>query len=209
MSLFPKPSVYFYGGLCGIIGTSCYVAANAIPLNQTGLYILAMSWPILSIIFVYSLYHYISIEHQSAYNQLAFLFACLGFTLVACMMSVQMAVVFGMESYIKEAAGKEELLKLLKSSIRLVDHGIDVAWDLFIGTSLIFLFFAFKAHSRFGLLWGVPSVVLGTLLIVFNVISFPWPPGDEGLIDIGPVIGIYIIALSIKLILTGKTKINQ
>jgi peptidoglycan/LPS O-acetylase OafA/YrhL len=91
----------------------------------------------------------------------------------------------------------------MRQSIRLVDMGIDVAWDLFIGTSLIFLCFALAGDARFGLRWAIPGAVLGFVLIVLNVSTFPWPPNTRGLFDIGPAVGVFIIALSLRLLQLG------
>ena len=55
-----------------------------------------------------------------------------------------------------------------------------------------------------GLVWAIPSVVLGTALILLNASTFPWPPGDRGLIDIGPFIGVFVMALAARLALLGK-----
>ena len=165
---------------------------------------MAMSWPILSIVFVFSLYRYIAIHKQSAYNQLALLMACLAFAMVAMMISIQLSVRFGINEYISNSSNSEqEMLRVMQNSIRLVDMGLDVSWDLFIGVSLIFLSIVLKGNKSFGLWWSLPAVMLGIMLIVLNVITFPWPPDTQGLIDIGPAIGLYIIALSTRLLILG------
>lgn len=198
------------GGASGITGTLCYIAATAIPLGRITQYITAMAWPVLSVIFVYSIYHYISTERQTAANQLSFLFACVGFSMVACMLSVQLAVEKGINDYMAATPDKVENLKIIKHSLRLIDQGIDVAWDFFIGTSLIFLSFAIKGHPHFRLWWSILSLLLGLTLIILNVITFPYPPDSKGLFDIGPGIGLFIIALSARLLWLGnRMKTNR
>jgi len=81
-----------------------------------------------------------------------------------------------------------------------VDMGLDVAWDLFIGTSLIFLAVAIRGHRNFGVWWSIPAGMLAILLIVLNSSTFPWPPATRGLFDIGPAIGIYIMSVSGRLL---------
>ena len=66
------------------------------------------------------------------------------------------------------------------------------------------LSFALFSHNRFGRWWGIPSALLGGALIVLNVVTFPWPPNSRNLIDIGPAIGLFIIALSTRLLLLGS-----
>jgi hypothetical protein len=193
-------NLYRWGAISGIAGTVCYIAAIAIPFHPTARYLIAMAWPVLSIIFAYSIYRYIANERPTASNQLSFVFACLGFTLVASMLSVQMATGLATDDFIAASPDKKEQLQLIHRTIRYVDMGIDVAWDIFIGTSLIFLSFAIKRHPHFRLWWSVLAALLGTMLIVLNVITFPYPPDSKGLFDIGPGIGLYIILLSSRLL---------
>jgi hypothetical protein len=192
--------LFLFGALSGLLGTICYIAVALFSLSHSLTYILAMAWPILSVIFVFSLYRYIALTRQSPANQLAFVFAALAFTMVAAMISIQLGIQAGMERLIAESPGQGDTLTLIKRSTRLVDIGLDVAWDLFIGTALIFLCFALARNNQFGFRWGIPALLLALLLIVLNVLTFPWPPGEEGLIDVGPAIGLYIIALSIRLL---------
>ena len=203
MNELQKSNIFIIGGVCGIIGTIFYVLAGFLSLNQIILYVLAMAWPILSIIFVYSIYKYVALEHQTTANQLSFIFATLGFTVVTCMISVQLAVRWGIDDFVQNSPENEELLILIRQSARLIDHGLDVAWDLLIGTSLIFLFAAIKGHYQFRLFWAIPPLILGLALIVLNVLTFPWPPNSVGSVDVGPLIGLYIIAISIRLCWLG------
>jgi hypothetical protein len=47
-------------------------------------------------------------------------------------------------------------------------------------------------------------VALGTALIGLNAATFPWPPADRGLFDIGPLIGLFVLTLSARLALLGR-----
>jgi hypothetical protein len=203
MTLIHSSRLFVLGGASGIVGTLCYIITAVVPLGQTLTYTLAMAWPVLSVIFAFSLCEYIKIDRHSSANQLAFVFAALGFAMVAAMISIQLAVRTGIEEHAANSPENQEFLKLIRRSIRLVDMGLDVAWDLLIGTSLIFLGFALIQHKGFGTWWAVPAGLLGGLLIVLNVSTFPWPPNTQGLFDIGPAIGLFIIAVSVRLLLLG------
>ena len=202
----PNPNrLFVIGGISGIFGTLCYVVAITVSMNPVLSYSLAMAWPVFSIIFVLSLYRFISLGTQTFANQLAFLFACLAFTLLVAMISIQFAIGIGINEQLTNLAMNQHAsLELMRSALRFVDMGLDVAWDIFIGTSLLFLSAALIMDSRFGRWWGIPSALLGATLIILNIISFPWPPNSRGLFDIGPVIGLYIISLSTRLFLFGR-----
>lgn len=123
--------------------------------------------------------------------------------MVASMFSIQLAVLIGIEEHITDSPENQKFLNPMRRSIRHVDLGIDVAWDLFIGTSLTFLGFALITHKGFGRWWAVSAALFGVLLIKLNISTFPWSPNTQGLFAIGPVIGLFIVALSIRLLLLG------
>lgn len=75
---------------------------------------------------------------------------------------------------------------------------------MLIGTALILSGTAMRRRSGLGLGWAIPSVVLGGALIVLNAATFLWPPGDRGLVDIGPFIGVFVMALAARLAIFGK-----
>ena len=200
----PHRQLLILGGSSGIVGTLCYIGAAAFDISTQATFLLAMTWPILSIVFLFSLFRFFDDQKKQMTNYLAFIFGCLAFTLVAAMMAAQLSVVAGTDQYINSAAANDqELLKTIRRSQRLVDLGIDVAWDLFIGTSMIFLGITMRSRPNFGLWWGLPAIVLGLALIVLNVITFPWPPDTQNLFDIGPAIGLYIIFLAARVLLLG------
>ena len=194
------------GGVCGIIGTIFYILAVAVPMPERIAYLLAVMWPVLSIVFAYSLYRVIASNGDGMMNQLALLFAIVGFAMVAMMISVQLAVRMGIAEYMGGTIpGEENLHGIIRQALRLVDMGIDVAWDIFIGSSLVCLSVALVSHPRFGRAWGIPSALFGAGLIGLNVVTFPWPPNTRGLFDLGPFIGLFIILLSTRMLLLRDT----
>jgi hypothetical protein len=88
--------------------------------------------------------------------------------------------------------------------LRLIDMGLDVAWDMLIGTALVCSGAALWRCGGFGPWWAAPSIALGAALIVLNALTFPWPPASRGLVDIGPVIGLFVMALAARLALLGR-----
>lgn len=197
--------LYLLGGISGILGTLSYLAAILVSLDPPSTFAVAMAWPVLSIIFAFSLYRLIGERKQAAANHLAFVFTCLGFTLVAGMLSIQLSVGVGIEEFAaKSATGQREALDLIRRSLRLVDMGLDAAWDLFIGTGLLFLAIALNGDDRFGRWWSIPLAALAAALIALNTLTFPWPPDTRGLFDIGPAIGLFIIAMSVRLVLLSR-----
>jgi hypothetical protein len=56
------------------------------------------------------------------------------------------------------------------------------------------------SHPKFGKIFGGITTLIGLLLLVFNLLTFPTPPGSAGLIDLGPVMGIWNLVISIQML---------
>ena len=76
--------------------------------------------------------------------------------------------------------------------------GLDVAWDVYIGVGTVLFGWAMLSHPRFRWYFGVPGMLAGILLLVFNFLPFPTPPSSAGLIDLGPFVGLWYLAATIQ-----------
>ena len=193
-------------GIAGMVAVASYVLAIAVswPETQRGTSIalvVVSAWPILSIVYSYGLYSFVAADGESTANRLAFVFAVAAFTMVLGMIVVQLAVGAGIGDITKNL--DEHTTTALRRGLRMIDLGLDVAWDMLIGTTLILSGIAIRGRTGLGLGWAIPSVLLGVALIVLNAATFPWPPGDRGLIDIGPLVGVFVMALSARLLILG------
>lgn len=194
-------------GIAGILSVTCYVLAITLPWPETQLgtstaLLVASAWPILSIVYSYGLYTFIAAERQSSANRLGFVFAVMAFTTVLAMIVIQFAVGAGFREI---ASGLDEpTAEALRHGLRLVDLGLDVAWDLLIGTALALSGIAMRRRTGLGPGWAITSAALGIALIGLNAATFPWPPADRGLFDIGPFVGLFVMALAGRLALLGS-----
>jgi hypothetical protein len=203
----PNRSLWVSSGIAGVAAGACYLLAIFVPCPETQLgtsagLLVVSAWPVLSILFGYGLYHFVAAERDSSANRLAFVFTVIAFTTVLAMIVVQLAVGAGIGELTQGL--DEPTSKALRRGLRLIDLGLDVAWDMLIGTALILTGLAVRRRSGLGLGWALPSLGLGVALIVLNAATFPWPPGDRGLFDIGPFIGCFVMLLAIRLALLGR-----
>jgi hypothetical protein len=81
---------------------------------------------------------------------------------------------------------------------------MDVSWDIFISIGTILFGVAIMRHPRLGKFIGLLGFLIGHFLLVFNLATFPAPPGDAGLIDLGPVLGIWYLVVTILIIRSLK-----
>ena len=198
--------LWLFGGIAGILGIGCYLSAILIPWPETQLGLsvsvtIVSGFPILGIVASYALCDCLAAPRQTAANRIALGFAISGFATLLAMLLVQVAVTSAMPELTRglDAAAA----KALTRAMRMVDLGLDVAWDLLYSTAMIFWGFALRTRRGFGPGWAFPSMALGALLIVLNVATFPWPPGDHGSVDLGPVAALFILALNIRLTYLG------
>lgn len=207
MPNMPNRSLWIWSGIAGVAGTVSYIVAITVPWPETqlgrsaGLTVVTI-WPVLSIVYAYGLYDFVAAETPGVANRLAFLFAVTGFTTVLAMIVVQLAVDAGFAEINRGLDA--QAAATVKRGLRLIDQGLDVSWDILIGTSLVFSGVAARRRRGLGPGWGFPLMALGAGLIVLNIATFPWPPGSRGLFDIGPFIGLFEIALAARLVALGR-----
>lgn len=200
------------GGACGIISVLLYIVVVTLPLLDPAAqirisftFMLATAWPMIGVVYSYALYRLIALEQQGLANRFAFLLSLFGLATVTAMISVQLAVQVGIREYQQMTARPVPTdWESLLASFRLIDFGLDLAWDVFIGWSMIIAALPMYRHSRLGLLWAIPSFLLGLLLVGLNTATFPWPPASRGLFDIGPIVGLYVLLLSVWILVQGR-----
>jgi hypothetical protein len=106
--------------------------------------------------------------------------------LFAAMVLVQLAVRAG----VSDSMGSGELVG--------VWLGLDVAWDTYIGLGTIFFAWAMLGHPRFRWPFAVPGFALGLLVLLLNLHTFPSPPAEAGSVDVGPFVGLWYLAATVR-----------
>jgi hypothetical protein len=82
--------------------------------------------------------------------------------------------------------------------------GLDVAWDLFVGAGTVLFGLALWRHPRFRPLTAGAGILVGLLLLVLNIGTFPKPPAEAGLFDAGPFVGLWYIFLSARVLIVAR-----
>lgn len=82
--------------------------------------------------------------------------------------------------------------------------GLDVAWDVFVGTGTVLFGVALWLHPDFRPLTAGFGVLVGALLLVLNLATFPVPPAEAGLFDVGPFVGLWYVVLSARVLLVAR-----
>ena len=77
--------------------------------------------------------------------------------------------------------------------------GLDVAWDSYVGLGTICFALAMLRHPRFGRIFAFFGMAIGAGLLALNLYTFPTPPQNAGLVDLGPVLGLWYLVVTIQM----------
>ncbi len=175
------------GALSGLATCIVYPALTvAQPPEAVALVLAASMGPLLAVA-SWGLRKFLDLHRPSLSADLGAMFNALAGALLTAMFLVQFAI-----------------------GVRTGDHptreaeavwlGLDVAWDVYIGLGT--LLFAINAlyHPRLGRITGSLGVLIALGLLGFNLATFPTPPANAGLIDLGPFIGAWYLLVTVLVI---------
>jgi len=116
---------------------------------------------------------------------------------------------FGLTTSMSFAEGTSEAVRKGFSGANAIQSGADLTWD-------IYIFIAFAAFGvvmlKDRLVWkvlGGLGVALGVLGLVFNFIAWPSNPGVAGLIDVGPMAGIWGLIVAILMLVDTRKSAHE
>lgn len=187
------------GGIAGIISIIFYISAVTIPLPSPIPRLLAFTFPLLWILSYMAFYHFLKKERHTPTLEIAYIFGIIGAALACSFLVVQQANIIWHRDAM-EAAQTEEAKALLKAAYRgtnRVQAGLDVAFDIFITIAMILFGINLARSPKLPSFLGIIMSLIATVLIVFNMITFPNAPAEEGLIDAGPFLGLWMLVVYI------------
>lgn len=76
--------------------------------------------------------------------------------------------------------------------------GLDVAWDVYIGLGTAFFACAMIRHPRFGWPFFASGVGIAAAMLGLNLGTFPTPPAEAGLVDLGPLVGLWYLVSTLR-----------
>ncbi len=179
------------GGICGLTAIVVYALMIFVSLPDVIGTALAASFGPLFSLASYGLYRLLLLNRNAVSLQIAPISNAIAGALVTAMLLVQLSV---------RSGGRSSLDDFLWTKFRRVDMGLDVAWDVY-GALGTFLFaWNMMSHPRFGRIFGVLGLALATGLAVLNLTTFPTPPANAGLIDLGPFVALWYVAVSVQML---------
>lgn len=176
-----------YGAWCGLIFSVVFMSIALLPMPDRLSTVLALVMPLFLLVGHVGLYHFLSRHRQAFTTQLAVILGIGAPVLVSAMLCVQMSLISYMERFYTplDEATKAAQINIWRA-VDSVQLGLDVAWDMFILPTIILFSLALMKNPAFGRVFGGIGLFLGIGGLVLNIWTFPTPPINVGLPDVGP-----------------------
>ena len=130
---------------------------------------------------------------------------------VGCAVMVQMMIVQGSvmskmsQAFLLATSDSERQSAVaLYRGLRFIDYGMDLAFDTFFFSAWILLGCKMLRHPSFGKVFGGIGIVLFVLAAILNLRAAPDPPA----FDVGPIAGLWILAVYIQTLRSAKSSDN-
>ena len=171
-----------------MLANVAYVVVAAMPADHVAApFVASVFGPLISAASV-ALYLVLASERATLAGQLAAVANVAAGALVTAMLLVQIAI-NDVEAGLSPA---------VNDAFEHVEFGLDLSWDVFLVAGTILFSCAMLADPRFGRRFAVPGIAVAAGLYVLNFATFPTPPAAEGLVDLGPLVGLWYAAVSVQ-----------
>jgi hypothetical protein len=133
--------------------------------------------------------------------QVGTVFLIVAFALFNLMLVVQQMVRLQFRQFRLEAKDPAALASLdaVFRGTNLIQLGIDVSFDVFYCLGILALSLVMYRERDFGRFLGGFGLVSAAALLAFNLATFPYPPAQSGLVDLGPLTGLWWILVIIQI----------
>ncbi len=171
--------------ISGIAGLVSYIAVIAASHSDTNIVALAFLFAFGLTVSSIGLYHVLGGTTGSRLALIAAVANVIAAAQLLAMLMVQISVY--------------AVVQQPDATIKGVWWGLDVAWDLYIGAGTILFGLAMIGRRGLGAWLGAPGVLISILFLIFNIATFPKPPDTAGLVDLGPLVGLWYLVVYVRL----------
>jgi len=188
-----------FGAGIGIAILLFYIASTTQLIDKANALTLALAFAIgpVAIVGVRRLADTLEPDLKGATLGTARLFLVVAFVLFTVMVVVQQMVGLQFQQFLAQAPdpASTQALRVVYRGVNLVQLGLDVSFDIFYCLGVIALGATVYQHPSFGRLVGGLGIVSGAALLMINLAAFPKVPVEVGLVDVGPVTGLWWLLL--------------
>lgn len=191
------------GIVCGLLVSIIYPLLIFVPLPDVlQITLIVFFGPLLSIASV-GLYYFLIIHKKTIAASIAVVSNIIAGVLITLMFLVQTAIRSSKPQVIPEGEN------WIWNSFNHIHYGLDVTWDSYIFLGTFFFALVMFKHPSFGKIFSISGIAIAVAMISINIFSFPIPPGSASLIDMGPFIGLWYLAVTIRIMLAYKELLKK
>lgn len=191
------------GAICGLIYTIFYQLLIFVPLPRAIQVTLMSAKGSMIGIAAVGCYYFFIIHRKTITLQIAMVAQIIAGVLVTTMNLVQKAIVISIT---------EETERVTGWALKAIDNiqlSLDVNWDIYIFLGSIMFALNMFRHPKFGKIFATSGIVICLIHISLNILTFPKPPKDAGYFDIGPVFGLWGLAVYMNILIHLKWVKNK
>lgn len=188
------------GAYAGLAGTLTYFAAISVPAPLPVQVLLVAVWGVCMSAGAPGLYYLLSINRKTVSLQIGATASAVAGVVALTMLIVQLSVNASVAPMI-EAPPEGVSEEMVSAAWTVVDHvqlGLDIVWDIYLCLAALLLAWNMRRHPRFGVVFSASGIIIAAALLGLNFAYFPDPPATVGSIDLGPVIGLWFLAVTVQ-----------
>lgn len=187
------------GIVCGVFADLSYILATQVSISQQINQLLFFFFGTFMIVSMMGLYHHLIANRNSITAQIGTLLIVLSGVSHTIMATMQGSINVRMRQYISESTSEAEkdIFRDIYKSVFSTQLGVDMAFDIFISIGVILLSISMWSHKSYGKVISVAGILIASTGLSFNLIAFPENAGLYGLIDPGPLFGLWFTAVVI------------
>lgn len=186
------------GIVSGLLVSFIYPALMFIPFPQAVQTVLIMIFGPLLAFSSAGLYFFISLHKKTISASAALVSNIIAGILITTMLLVQVAIRSSHPEEISDTSN------WIWTSLNRVHLGLDASWDVYIALGTLLFALSMFNHPKLGKIISISGVLISVALIILNAISFPVPPSNAGLFDLGPIVGLWYFIITLMIIFRLK-----
>lgn len=185
------------GIISGFFADLAYILATEVSISAQVNRLLFFFFGPFMIVSIIGLHHHLNNKRETIAGQLGALMVVLSGVAHTIMATMQGSIVVRMQQYISESGSEaeKETFRKINKSVFSTQLGVDMAFDIFISIGVFLLAISMWRHKSYGKIISMAGILIAGTGLSFNLIAFPENAGIYGLIDPGPLFGLWFTAV--------------
>jgi hypothetical protein len=189
------------GVVCGVLAVVVYALTQAVTLPLLPTLVLVCSFGPLLAIGSAGLWELLGLHRRTATLDIGLVANLAAGVAVTLMLLAQLGLKAWFDAGLGGSAQQvsPEVAEAAFQAGNGLQLGLDVAWDVFLAIGTAMLAWNLREHPRFGWAYAATGPLLAMALIGLNLAAFPRNPGRAGLVDVGPLIGVWYLWVTLRM----------